>query len=464
MVAPEPAADARVTETSVSVSVPSTGAAIDRSALSPRVLADLFWLGRYGERTEATVRMVRVVSERHLAQRFRPRADDTAVVTRYLAGVAAATGTTHLLEDDAPDVTAVVTAMTAARTVPGTVAHALDRLSSSARAVRDQMSTSTWMVLGTVERAMADLRSRTPGDLRSGASAAAEDLAAAHERMLHGMLALSGLQADSMVHDPGWVFMDAGRRLERIIAVCELLRGIAVERCDPVVEQALLEAFLVANESAVIYRRRNRGMFRLRSVIMLSVLDETNPRSVIHQLDALHDDWDRLPDEVRSAAVERTVSDLVADVRRVEVGDLVAADDTGTRVALDRSWPACRTAPGPCRTFSDARASRRRATFNPCGAAPARRSRDPRRPHGHGRRDRQSYVTPSPTGPPTPTTTSSARRSGGVTCCRGTCRANGCWRPRSRSTPNRPTGRPAPTSSATPTPTSTCGHRIGVWR
>ena len=336
VVAPEPAADARVTETSVSVSVPSTGAAIDRSALSPRVLADLFWLGRYGERTEATVRMVRVVSERHLAQRFRPRADDTAVVTRYLAGVAAATGTTHLLEDDAPDVTAVVTAMTAARTVPGTVAHALDRLSSSARAVRDQMSTSTWMVLGTVERAMADLRSRTPGDLRSGASAAAEDLAAAHERMLHGMLALSGLQADSMVHDPGWVFMDAGRRLERIIAVCELLRGIAVERCDPVVEQALLEAFLVANESAVIYRRRNRGMFRLRSVIMLSVLDETNPRSVIHQLDALHDDWDRLPDEVRSAAVERTVSDLVADVRRVEVGDLVAADDTGTRVALDR--------------------------------------------------------------------------------------------------------------------------------
>ncbi|MGZ8179763.1 circularly permuted type 2 ATP-grasp protein [Williamsia sp. SKLECPSW1] len=328
VVAPEPAGDARVTETSVAVSVPSTGAAIDRSALSPRVLADLFWLGRYGERTEATVRMVRVASERHQAQRFRPRAEDTAVVTRYLAGVGAATGTSHLVDGASDDLTSVLAAMTTARTVPGTIAHALDRLASSARAVRDQMSTSTWMVLGTVERAMAELRESTPVDL--------SDLALGHERMLHGMLALSGLQADSMVHDPGWVFMDAGRRLERIVLVCELLRGIAVDRADPDVEQGLLEAFLVANESAVIYRRRNRGVLRLRSVIMLSVLDETNPRSVIYQLDALHDDWDRLPDEVRSAGVERTVADLVADVRRVEVADLVDTDDTGVRRDLDR--------------------------------------------------------------------------------------------------------------------------------
>ncbi|GAA1903332.1 circularly permuted type 2 ATP-grasp protein [Williamsia serinedens] len=328
VVAPEPAGDARVTETSVAMSVPSTGAAIDRSALSPRVLADLFWLGRYGERTEATVRMVRVASERHQAQRYRPRADDTAVVARYLAGVGAATGTGHLIDDDATDLTATLAAMTTARTVPGTVAHALDRLASSARAVRDQMSTSTWMVLGTVERAMAELRGGGPPDLG--------DLARGHEQMLHGMLALSGLQADSMVHDPGWLFMDAGRRLERIILVAELLRGIAARRSDPVVEQGLLEAFLVANESAVIYRRRNRAVMGLRSVIMLSVLDETNPRSVIYQLDALRDDWDAMPDEVRSASVERTVADMVADVRRVEIGDLVATDDTGVRRDLDR--------------------------------------------------------------------------------------------------------------------------------
>lgn len=328
VVAPEPAGEARVTETSVAMSVPSTGAAIDRSTLAPRVLADLFWLGRYGERTEATVRMVRVATERHQAQRYRPRADETTVVARFLAGVGAATGTGHLIEDDTTDLTATLAAMTTARTVPGTVAHALDRLASSARAVRDQMSTSTWMVLGTVERAMTDLRTAGAPDL--------VDLARGHEQMLHGMLALSGLQADSMVHDPGWLFMDAGRRLERIILVAELLRGIAAQRCDPVVEQGLLEAFLVANESAVIYRRRNRAVMRLRSVIMLSVLDETNPRSVIYQLDALRDDWDAMPDEVRSASVERTVADLVADVRRVEIGDLVATDDAGTRADLDR--------------------------------------------------------------------------------------------------------------------------------
>ncbi|GAA2049526.1 circularly permuted type 2 ATP-grasp protein [Williamsia deligens] len=327
VVAPEPSDGARVAETVAAVSMPSTGAAIDRSALSPRVLADLFWLGRYGERAEQTVRMVRVACERHQSQRHRPRPDDVDVVRRYLDGVATATGTEHLLHDD-DDPVRVLTRMTTNRTVPGTLAHALDHLAASARAVRDQMSTSTWMVLGTVERAMADLRTEDDPDL--------SDLARAHEHMLYGLLAMAGLQADSMVRDPGWLFMDAGRRLERIIAVAELLRGVAVDPGDAVVEQGLLDAFLVANESSVIYRRRNRGVLRLRSVLMLSVLDETNPRSVIHQLDALRDDSERLPDEVRSAGVDRTVGDLVADLRRVDVADLVAVDETGRRAELDR--------------------------------------------------------------------------------------------------------------------------------
>lgn len=220
------------------------------------------------------------------------------------------------------------------RSTPGSIAHAVDRLVAAARAARDQMSTSTWMVLGTIERALADLAHTVAADAPDDSSVDVDDLAHAHEAMLHGLLALAGLQAESMVHDPGWLFMDAGRRIERALVLADITRTTLVDAHDPEIEQALLEAFLVANESAVIYRRRNRGVVRLRSVLVLAMFDETNPRSMIYQLGRLRDDFVSLPDEIRSAAVERTVEDLIAELRRVDPADLVAVDDSDRRSDL----------------------------------------------------------------------------------------------------------------------------------
>ncbi|MBT0567994.1 circularly permuted type 2 ATP-grasp protein [Williamsia sp. CHRR-6] len=354
----EPIGDgSRVTESSGRIEAVAIDVGLgdpNHSAQSPRVLADLFWLGRYGERAELTVRMVAVARERFQARDSRrPRQGDALGV--YLSGVAEATTmTAHLgLTTGEPieQVMPTLVRLTMSRSAPGSVAHAVDRLVAAARAVRDQMSTSTWMVLGTIERALADLahsvvadtmdRSASYGtDPGIGESATDLDrvdvgeLARAHEGMLHGLLALAGLQAESMVHDPGWMFMDIGRRLERAIALAEMTRAVLVPRHDPEIEQGLLEAFLMANESSVIYRRRNRGLMRLRPVIMLSMFDDSNPRSMIYQLTLLRSDLSGLPDAIRTAAAERIVEDLISELRRVDLGDLVKPADTGRREEL----------------------------------------------------------------------------------------------------------------------------------
>lgn len=335
-------------------SYPGTDAAV---VSSPRVLSDLFWFGRYGERAELTTRMVKVARERYEDYRYRPWMAGTGSIQLFLTAVAAATGTEAIARgvigaDDVesgrppePDEVFAATVrlhlMTGARHSPGSVAFAVDRLEQLARAVRDQMSTSTWMVLGAIDRALVGLGPAPALDSPEADAAVDEPdldgsgLGRVHDAILHGLLALAGLQAESMVHDPGWLFMDIGRRIERAQMLAGLTSAVLAVQHDADIEQGLLEAYLVANESAIIYRRRNRGIVRLGPVAALMLFDEGNPRAMIYQLATLRDDLSSLPTDVRSAACERIVEDLVSELRRVDPADLAAIGAGGRRVELE---------------------------------------------------------------------------------------------------------------------------------
>ena len=101
--------------------------------------------------------------------------------------------------------------LTADRHRPGSLAQSVERLGLAARAVRDQMSNDTWMVLAAVERAVLHPPDSPPESQTEGEAY----LASAHSQTLAGMLALSGVAAESMVQDVGWTMMDIGKRIER---------------------------------------------------------------------------------------------------------------------------------------------------------------------------------------------------------------------------------------------------------
>lgn len=343
-----------------------TGYSDIAAAASPRVLSDLFWFGRYGERVESTTRLAKVARERYQEVQYRPWMSGPAAVPMILHATATITGTARYLDsaallvdgaegaptpDRVDEAIATITDLTVARSVPGTIAHSVERLVSSARAVRDQMSTSTWMVLTPVERAIDRLGAQVRADRLAARDDTTDERASddrstdtgldpgselrlAHDEVLHGVLALAGLQAESMVHDAGWLFMDIGRRIERALTLADLTRALFVAQHDREVEQALLESYLVANESSVIYRRRNRGLYQFGAVAGLLFFDESNPRSLVYQLTLTRADLAALPDELRSAAAERIVEDLIAELRRSDPDDLATAAADGRRSDL----------------------------------------------------------------------------------------------------------------------------------
>ena len=210
---------------------------------------------------------------------------------------------------------------------PGTVAQSLAGLQETARAVRDQLSGDTWMVLAGVDRAIAELAA-SPDD--SGAV-----LQTTHAAILSGMLALSGLASENMVRDPGWRLMDIGRRLERGQQLAALLRATLTQAHPSDVESIVIESVLAVAESGLTYRRRYRGRVQVGTVLELLMLDAGNPRSLAYQVNAIADNLKHLPDASGTSRPERLTEELAATLRRARPSEMDDLDRTGSRAELD---------------------------------------------------------------------------------------------------------------------------------
>jgi uncharacterized circularly permuted ATP-grasp superfamily protein/uncharacterized alpha-E superfamily protein len=300
------AKDVWVSGATVSVAAPPTVGA--EAPLSPRVAADLFWLGRYAERAEGTARLLRAVADRFADFRStREPAGGEALDVLLRAATAVTTtppGTPlHALVVD--------------RDLPGSLAYAVHRLTGAAQAVREQLSTDTWLVLGRLEAVLADV---TPAGDTSGALS----------QVLEGLLALAGLAAESHVRDPGWHLTDAGRRVERAQHVAALVAATLCAPGLPAADGLVQESVLFATESLVTARRRRRT--GLDALLELLITDPDNPRSIAYQADRLRQDVAHVPGPdggvlAALVAVERRLAQL-------QPVDLVRLGPDGTRDRL----------------------------------------------------------------------------------------------------------------------------------
>ncbi|MGE2818073.1 circularly permuted type 2 ATP-grasp protein [Mycobacterium heidelbergense] len=305
---------------------------------SPRVLSDLFWMGRYGERAENMARLLIVARDRFHVYRLQQDTEESLCVPVLMAALGRITGTDTGADHDHAEMIAIAPSTLWSLTVdadrPGSLVQSVEGLALAARAVRDQLSNDTWMVLAGVERALAH-RADPPQSLARADSL----LASAHSQTLAGMLTLAGIAGESMVRDVGWTMMDIGKRIERGLWLTALLGATMTTVRGAAAEQAVIESTLVACESSVIYRRRTVGKVSVAAMTELMLFDAQNPRSLLYQLERLRADLKDLPGSSGSSRPERIVDEIgtrlrrshpaeldeVTDGRRAQLADLLAA-------------------------------------------------------------------------------------------------------------------------------------------
>jgi uncharacterized circularly permuted ATP-grasp superfamily protein/uncharacterized alpha-E superfamily protein len=303
-------------------------------ALPSRVADDLFWLGRYAERADGLVRLLRLIADRVADQTVGAGAPGTGCVPHLLRAVTHQSGlypgfvgggAEARLVAPEPELLAVIT--DGGR--PGSLSQSLRALLQVARSARDRLSGDTWRVLGEIERNLEQLGAsgRQPTEM-------IDDL----EALVTGLAALAGLMAENMSHGPGWRFLELGRRLERVLHTATLMRATVVPVAAPGVEAALLESVLSVTDSLIAYRQRYRTGMRIDALLDLLVYDEDNPRALVFQLARIVELVARLPRErpPHRSREERLALEALSEVRLSDAALLVEVRvGAGLREGLD---------------------------------------------------------------------------------------------------------------------------------
>jgi uncharacterized circularly permuted ATP-grasp superfamily protein/uncharacterized alpha-E superfamily protein len=301
-----------------------------RSSLPSRVADNLYWLGRYAERVESGVRLVRTLLPALSGEEDFGRAASLDTVIRLLHGL-------NYLPPEVPKsslgeqrwrVQRLLTELVYDTTRTYGLGWNLKQMRRVVWHLKERLSPDTWRVLQQLER-----------DFSKPAPAQLDQRLASEMSLLDGVIvtlaALSGLIMENITRGPGWRFLDIGRRLERSLQLAELLRsGLAETAADA---EPYLQIMLHIADSSITYRTRYLTVLRTDLVLDLLLSDETNPRSLAFQLTMLQDHIEKLPvheDDGRHSLEERLALKALTAVRLASREELAQADKEGRLPAL----------------------------------------------------------------------------------------------------------------------------------
>jgi uncharacterized circularly permuted ATP-grasp superfamily protein/uncharacterized alpha-E superfamily protein len=301
--------------------------------LPSRAADNLFWLGRYAERAEGVARLSRVLSARLSDLVSQSDLETSSEFVPLLRTLTAQTSLIYTapLEGAVPKSLKAATQQLLGAVFDeegdGTMKAVLRYALRAGRFVRDRISTDTWRVLAAIDEELHEAEKEMRGDPLVG-------LQDPLNRAVLRLVAFSGLAAESMTRGQAWRFLDMGRRLERAMSLVTLLRGALSQRCDR--EGPLLEAVLEIADSGMTYRRRYLATLQAAPVVDLLLTDDTNPRSVIFQLEALNKHIEMLPGPENGLRTpqERIALGLLNDLKLADIERLCTLDERGGRPHL----------------------------------------------------------------------------------------------------------------------------------
>jgi uncharacterized circularly permuted ATP-grasp superfamily protein/uncharacterized alpha-E superfamily protein len=261
-----------------------------RRPVSSRTGENLFWMGRYTERTEQQVRLARSILGLIDADSDASPAVLQALSALAVQGALAPFGVPTLVQSPHVFERALLRSLADAQGGQGCtgIAFHLAALERASQALRERLSSEQWSLIRTMDEAFVAALAAPAGELPAVPQALQE-----LDRLALQLAAVTGAQTDRMTRDHGWRLLTVGRLLERLIGVAGIFRAFL--DAGALQTAAGIELLLELFDSAITFRARYQRHEDLLALTELLVLDNTNPRAFAGVLRRLRTELTKLP-------------------------------------------------------------------------------------------------------------------------------------------------------------------------
>ncbi|MBZ8142242.1 hypothetical protein CLD22_20365 [Rubrivivax gelatinosus] len=258
-----------------------------RRPVSSRTGENLFWLGRYTERTEHLVRLARATLLQIDAE-----SDADLAVQRALSAMAVASGLAApgvpTLEQSATRFERALLGGLGNATGAFSVAFNLRALERASQALRERLSSEQWGLIRSMSEGFEAVFAAGP--MRPPPL---PEVLPALDRLALRLAAVTGVQTDRMTRDHGWRLLAVGRLLERLVGLSASLEALLQHGAQG--SAAGVDLLLELFDSAITFRARYQRHEDLLALADLLVLDDSNPRAYAGVLRRLRTELRKLP-------------------------------------------------------------------------------------------------------------------------------------------------------------------------
>ena len=279
-----------------------------------RAADNLFWLGRYLERAEATLRLIRALGTQrdpgkgaatvpHSVERIQRLLVTWGAVSQATRAQPAKVAAEALRSEDKF----------------GSALSLVRAAQRTATSLRERLSPDAWQVI-------TEMAERLVQEVDDD-----DAVIVAAELTLQELASFAGLAQENMNRAAGWRFLEMGRRAERAINTVRFARQFAYDEAGG----DDLDILLTLVDCQITYRSRYLLGPLLAPVRDLVVLDPYNPRSVAFQVFALNDHIASLPTLKEGGLIERPHRLAVALQATLTTAE-AAVLDTKTLFALEQ--------------------------------------------------------------------------------------------------------------------------------
>jgi uncharacterized alpha-E superfamily protein len=283
-----------------------------------RVADSLFWISRYIERAENTVRFLDVT---HLTL-LESEATSDEISYEIWSPILSSLGDRALFESlyDVHNSANVTDFLTFNRDNPSSVFNCIASARENSRMVRDQISGEMWGVINKLYLYIKKQnRKRICHDLDF----------AFFEHIKEQSLLFQGVTDSTISHRTGYFFMECGRYLERADKTSRIVESKQFMRTNDggkdALDAAQWTAILKGSSATEAYYQTDKSVVNGRSVLSLLLLDRTFPRSVIYCVQrlqlAIHN-ISGCPTTHFTNEAERSTGKLLSDLNYFHTDDL----------------------------------------------------------------------------------------------------------------------------------------------